>query len=576
MLRRFLNYYRPYKGLLALDLSCALVLALADLVFPVATGRVVDSIVPSGDLTALGRFSLLLLLLYAVRAGLEYIVGFYGHVLGVNLQRDLRRDIYHHLHTLDTRFFDDTKTGQIMSRIVSDLFDLAEISHHLPEDLLMATVRLGGSLVMMLVIEWRLALVVFAVVPLMFTFSYSFRGRFKKAFRANKEAMAVINERIEESMSGIRVVRAFGNEGYENRRFDADNASFRAARVRSVRLIGIFSSGVGFMSNIGLTIVLAGGGYAAIRGTISVGNYIAFALFVTRFFHPLETLVRSMELFQEGAAGFGRFVEIMDTRPTILDTPDAAALGTVSGTVSFSDVGFRYGEDRERVLHRVNLRVTAGETVAIVGPSGAGKTTLCSLIPRFYEIEEGSISIDGMDIRRIKLAALRAVVGLVQQDVFLFSGSIRDNIAYGRLDASDDDIITAARAAHALDFIQSLPDGFDTIVGERGVKLSGGQKQRVAIARMFLKDPPILILDEATSSLDTLSELAIRESLEELSRGRTTFIIAHRLATIRHASRILVLTEDGIVEEGSHDDLVGRRGVYWQLYNAQVESLLVG
>jgi ATP-binding cassette, subfamily B, bacterial len=576
MLKRFLPYYGPYKGLLALDLFCALALALADLVFPVATGRVVDIIVPSGNITALGRFSLLLLLLYAVRAGLEFIVGYYGHVLGVNIQRDMRGDIYRHLHTLDTRFFDDTKTGQIMSRIVSDLFDLAEISHHLPEDLLMASVRLAGSLTMMLIIEWRLALVVFAVVPVMFAFSYSFRRRFKKAFRANKEAMAVINERIEESVSGVRVVRAFGNEGFETQRFESDNQLFRNARVRSVRLIGFFSSGVGFLSNFGLALVLAGGGYAAIKGAISIGNYIAFALFVSRFFQPLETLVRSMELFQEGAAGFGRFVEIMDTVPSIQDDPGAKDLGTVSGEVEFVDVGFRYGEGRERVLQRVNLQVAAGETVAIVGPSGAGKTTLCSLIPRFYEVEEGSITIDGMDIRRTTLASLRSAVGLVQQDVFLFSGTIRENIAYGRLDADGAAIEAAAEAANALDFIRGLPQGFDTLVGERGVKLSGGQKQRIAIARMFLKDPPILILDEATSSLDTLSELAIRQSLEDLSRGRTTFIIAHRLATIRHAARILVLTEDGIVEEGTHDELVGAKGIYWSLYNAQVESLLVG
>ena len=576
MLRRFVHYYGPYKGLFALDLCCALALALADLVFPVATGRVVDLIVPSGDLSALGRFSLLLLLLYAVRAILEFVVGYYGHVLGVNIQRDMRADIYRHLHTLDTRFFDDTKTGQIMSRIVSDLFDLAEISHHLPEDLLMASVRLIGSLIMMLLIEWRLALVVFAVVPVMFAFSYSFRRHFKKAFRANKEAMAVINERIEESVSGVRVVRAFGNEDFETRRFESDNQLFRNARVRSVRLIGFFSSGVGFLSNFGLALVLAGGGYAAIKGAISVGNYIAFALFVSRFFQPLETLVRSMEMFQEGAAGFGRFIEIMDTVPSIQDSKDAKALGTVSGEVEFVDVGFRYGEGRERVLHRVNLRVDAGETVAIVGPSGAGKTTLCSLVPRFYEIEEGSITVDGMDIRRVSLASLRSAVGLVQQDVFLFSGTVRDNIAYGRLDADEAAIEAAARAANALDFIRGLPQGFDTLVGERGVKLSGGQKQRIAIARMFLKDPAILILDEATSSLDTLSELAIRQSLEELSKGRTTFIIAHRLATIRHASRILVLTEEGIVEEGTHDELVGAKGVYWSLYNAQVESLLVG
>jgi len=575
MLRRFLPYYRPYLGLTVLDLWCALGLGLADLVFPAATKRVVDVIVPAGDMVGLARFALLLALLYAVRAVLEFIVSYYGHVLGVSIQHDLRRDIFRHLQTLDTRFFDDTKTGQIMSRIVGDLFDLAEISHHLPEDLLMAGVRLAGSLLVMLAIDWRLALVVFAIVPLQVLFSSSFRQRFRRAFRRNKETMAAINEHIEESVSGIRVVRAFGNEAYERNRFDEGNETFRRSRVESVLHIGVFNTGVSFLSNMGLVIVLAAGGYAAWRGAVSLGAYVAFALYVQRFFQPIETLVRSMEQFQEGAAGFRRFLEIVDTEPSIVDAPEAVTLASVSGDVEFRDVGFRYGEGLERVLERVNLRVEAGETVAIVGPSGAGKTTLCSLIPRFYDVEEGSITVDGLDIRKAAIASLRQAVGLVQQDVFLFSGTVRENIAYGRLDASDADIEAAATQANALDFIRGLPCGFDTLVGERGVKLSGGQNPRLAIARIFLKNPPILILDEATSSLDTMSELAIRESLERLSKGRTTFIIAHRLATIRHAERILVLTEDGIVEQGRHDDLVAAGGVYRRLYDAQVESLLV-
>jgi len=575
MLKRFLPYYKPYLGLLALDLACALGLGLADLVFPAATRRVVDVIVPAGDMAGLARFGLLLVALYAVRAGLEFILGYYGHVLGVNIQHDLRRDIYRHLHTLDTRFFDDTKTGQIMSRIVGDLFDLAEISHHLPEDLIMAGVRLIGSLVVMLAIDWRLALVVFAIVPAQVLFSSTFRARFRRAFRRNKETMAVINEHIEESVSGVRVVRAFGNEDYERARFDDGNATFRSSRIESVFHIGVFNTGVSFLSNLGLVIVLVAGGYAAWRGSVSVGAYVAFALYVARFFQPIEVLVRSMEQFQEGAAGFGRFLEIVDTKPTIVDAPGAIELASVRGDVEFREVSFRYGDGLERVLERVDLRVAAGETVAIVGPSGAGKTTLCSLIPRFYDIEEGSITVDGLDVREATIASLRQAVGLVQQDVILFSGSVRDNIAYGRLVASDEEVEAAAAAANALEFIRSLPLGLDTLVGERGVKLSGGQKQRISIARMFLKDPPILILDEATSSLDTMSELAIRESLDRLSRGRTTFIIAHRLATIRHAARILVLTEDGVVEQGRHDDLVAAGGVYKRLYDAQVESLLV-
>ncbi len=561
---------------MAFDLACALLLSLTDLVFPAAIRHVVDTIVPSMDLPYLLRFVLLLAALYAFRAVLEYIVGFYGHVLGVNIQRDLRRDIFKHLQILDIRFYDDTKTGQIMSRIVGDLFDLGEISHHLPEDLLVAGVRLVGSLIVMLTIDWRLALVVFAIVPFLALFSNTFRARFRKAFAANKVAMAEINERIEESISGVRVVRAFANEEFEMARFEEGNRVFRDSRVKSVRHIGVFSSGVGFMSNIGLVIVLGFGGYAALKGSISPGSYIAFILFVSRFFQPLETLVRSTEMFQEGAAGFRRFLEIVDTKPGIVDVPGAVDLADVRGTVEFRDVGFRYSEDRDRVLHKVNIRVPAGETVAIVGPSGAGKTTLCSLIPRFYEIAEGSITIDGIDIRQASLASLRAATGIVQQDVFLFSGTIRDNIAYGKLDAADEKIISAARSANAMDFINALPQGLDTIVGERGVKLSGGQKQRLAIARMFLKDPPILILDEATSSLDAKAEMAVRDSIEALAQGRTTFIIAHRLATVRHAKRILVLTDTGIAEEGTHDELVNKGGIYRELYNAQVESLLVG
>ncbi|HPB65777.1 MAG TPA: ABC transporter ATP-binding protein, partial [Spirochaetales bacterium] len=440
MLKRFLPYYKPYLGLLALDLACALGLGLADLVFPAATRRVVDVIVPAGDMAGLARFGLLLVALYAVRAGLEFILGYYGHVLGVNIQHDLRRDIYRHLHTLDTRFFDDTKTGQIMSRIVGDLFDLAEISHHLPEDLIMAGVRLIGSLVVMLAIDWRLALVVFAIVPAQVLFSSTFRARFRRAFRRNKETMAVINEHIEESVSGVRVVRAFGNEDYERARFDDGNATFRSSRIESVFHIGVFNTGVSFLSNLGLVIVLVAGGYAAWRGSVSVGAYVAFALYVARFFQPIEVLVRSMEQFQEGAAGFGRFLEIVDTKPTIVDAPGAIELASVRGDVEFREVSFRYGDGLERVLERVDLRVAAGETVAIVGPSGAGKTTLCSLIPRFYDIEEGSITVDGLDVREATIASLRQAVGLVQQDVILFSGSVRDNIAYGRLGASDEEV----------------------------------------------------------------------------------------------------------------------------------------
>ena len=440
----------------------------------------------------------------------------------------------------------------------------------------MATVRLLGSLVLMVLIDWRLALVVFAIVPVQAFVTYKWQGRFRSAFRKAKETMAAINERLEENISGARVVRAFGREEHECELFEEGNGRFWQARIESVRTLGQFDAITGLLSNLSLVVVLAAGGFAAMRGTISVGSYVAFTLYVARFLQPLEVLVRSVEMFQDGAAGFRRFLEVMDRKPAIADAPGAIGLAGVRGAISFENVGFRYSDDRDRVLHAVNLEIPQGSTVAIVGPSGAGKSTLCNLLPRFYEIEEGRILIDGTDIRRATIASLRSAVGIVQQEVFLFSGTIRENLAYGRLDATEEEVREACRAANALGFIESFPEGFGTVIGERGIKLSGGQKQRLAIARMFLKNPPVLILDEATSSLDAVTEAGIRESLERLAAGRTTLVIAHRLATIRRAGRILVLTEAGIVEDGSHDELMTRDGPYRRLFEAQVEGLLVG
>ena len=576
MLKRFLPYYRPWLGLLALDLGAALALALIDLVFPSATRYVVDILVPAGDSKGLVLFALALAALFALRSLLDYIVGYKGHVLGVNIQRDLRRDIFAHLQTLDVRFFDDTKTGQIMSRVVTDLFEIAEFSHHAPEDLLVALVKLLGSLGLMLAIDWRLALVVFAVVPLEAFFMIRFDGVFREVFGKAKAAQAAVNERLEENIAGARVVRAFGREAHERVLFDAGNEHFRDSRARSVFFIGFYDAIVGLVSNLGLVVVLAAGGWAAMRGLVTVGSYIAMTLYVARFFQPLEILARSVEMYQDGLAGFRRFLEIMDRRPAIEDGPGALPLGTVRGELRFEKVGFRYSDDRDRVLHDIDLHIPAGTTVAVVGPSGAGKSTLCNLIPRFYEVEEGRITVDGKDIREVTLESLRRAVGIVQQEVFLFSGTVGENLAYGKLDATEAETRAACRAAGALDFIEALPRGFDTLIGERGVKLSGGQKQRLAIARMFLRDPPILILDEATSSLDAVTEAGIRDSLEKLAEGRTVLIIAHRLATVRRAGRIVVLSEAGIVEDGNHEELMGRPGPYRLLFEAQMEGLLVG
>ncbi len=579
MLKRFLRYYEPYKGLLALDLAATLFLAAADLVFPTATRHVIDVVVPAHDWQGLWLTAGLLVLLFALRALAELVVGYQGHVLGVNIQHDMRRDLFDHLQRLDHKFFDDTKTGQIMSRIVSDLFEIAEISHHAPEDLLVALVRIFGAFAVMCAIEWRLALVACALLPFMTFYAVRYRGKLLDSFKKSREKQAVINERVEESISGIRVVKSFTNEAYEIDRFAEGNRSFRSTRVETVRRLGFFYAGLGLLGNLALVVVLAAGGAFALSGIVSLGSYVAFALFVAQFLQPIQVLMRVFEMYQDGEAGLRRFFEIMDRKPEVADSPNAIVLGAankVRGEIEFRNVGFRYAEGQERVLHEVNLKVAAGETVAIVGPSGAGKTTLCSLIPRFYEIEEGAVLVDGHDVRTLTLESLRRAVGVVQQDTFLFAGSVRENIAYGRLDAAERDIVAAAKAAAADEFIRSLPEGYNTVVGERGVKLSGGQKQRIAIARMFLKNPPILILDEATSSLDARSEEVIRASIEALSQGRTTFIIAHRLATIRHAKRIIVLTEEGIAEEGDHESLLARKGAYYGLYNAQVESLLIG
>lgn len=574
MLKRISKYYKPYTFLLIIDLSAALLLAGADLVFPGLTRYVIDTLIPSGNGNLLIVFAFFLLGLYLFKAFLDYVVGYWGHVLGVNIQRDLRKDLFYHLQDLDFEFYDNTKTGQIMSRIVSDLFDLGEISHHGPEDLLVASVRFIGALIIMLTINVKLSLIVFAVVPIMIIYGSRFRLKLQKSFRASKQKQSIINERVEENITGIRVVKSFTNEAFERNYFDNTNGEFRQARVDTVRQLGLFNSGLTFISNFALIVVLSAGGYFVFNKEISIGEYVAFTLFVMQFLQPLNILLRFMEMYQDGATGFARFLEIIDKKPEIKDAPNAEILFNVKGEVEFNNVGFRYSENTDKVLHKVNLKVDSGETIAIVGSSGAGKTTLCHLIPRFYEIDEGCITIDGKDIRNLTVKSLRSAVGLVQQDVYLFSGTIKENIMYGRLDATLEEMISAAKSANAHEFVCSLEDGYDTIIGERGIKLSGGQKQRIAIARMFLKNPSILILDEATSSLDAKSEDVIKESIKELSKGRTCFIIAHRLATIRHASRIIVLTENGIAEDGSHDELMAKKGFYYSLYSMQTESLL--
>jgi len=538
------------------------------------TRKIINEAIPDKNLNMVLTSALLLLGVYLMIWLFEYFVGYWGHVMGVRIQYDMRQDLFTHLQKLSFNYYSNTKIGHLMSRITNDLFEISEIAHHGPEDLFISLVKIVGAFILLLTINVKLTLITFAIVPFMFAFMVYYNNKLEEAFRAAKEKMADVNATIEESLSGIRVVKSFTNEDFEIERFKKGNDKFKQVRTDAFKYLGTFYSSVNFLSNMAILIMLVSGGIFVANGEINLGDFFAFSLFVTQFLQPLNVLLRFVEMYQQGAAGLRRFFEIMDTDPDIKDCEKAYDLKDVEGNIRFENVSFSYDEG-ETVLKNINLYVKKGETVAIVGPSGAGKSTLCSLVPRFYDVSEGSLFLDKNNIKDVTLKSLRQNIGIVQQDVFLFSGTIRDNIAYGNFNATDEQIIESAKAANAHDFIMKLPEGYNTYIGERGVKLSGGQKQRISIARMFLKNPPILILDEATSSLDNQSEAIIQQSIAKLSENRTTFIIAHRMATIRHARRIIVLTENGIEEEGTHDSLMEKKGAYYNLYNAHFESLLV-
>lgn len=570
MLKKFISYYKPYKGLFFLDITCAFLLSVTDLVFPMVTRNYINNIIPNKQVRLMFIFGAALLIMYVFRMALEYIIGYYGHVLGVRMEYDLRKEMFSHVQSLSMNYFDNTKTGHIMSRMVNDLNEISELAHHGPEDIFISVIMIVGSFVLLWRINIKLTLITFALIPFMVYFALHFNGKMRKNFRQLRKSLADINGRLEDSISGIRVVKSYTNEEYERDKFDEGNDNFKHLRTKSVKYLGIFGAGINYFSNTASTLVLVAGGYYVYRGEVRMGDLVAFLIYINQFLQPVKRLANFVEQYQQGMAGFSRFIEVMDIKPDIVDRPNAIKASGIKGLVEFKNVTFSY-DDKNEVLSNINLSVPAGETVAVVGPSGVGKTTLCNLIPRFYELDEGSITVDGNDIKDFTLKSLRENIGIVQQDVFLFSGSVKENIAYGNLDASDEEIVQAAIAANADEFIEELPDGYDTYIGERGVKLSGGQKQRISIARMFLKNPPVLILDEATSSLDNQSEAVIQESVELLSKNRTTFIIAHRLATIKNAKRIVVLTENGIEEEGSHRELMDKKGVYYKLYNTQFE-----
>ncbi|MFZ5969256.1 MAG: ABC transporter ATP-binding protein [Bacillota bacterium] len=573
MLKRFSKYYKAHLPLFFLDFGCAFLMAGLDLIFPVVVKKMIDDVLPAKNLKLILWAGAALLIMYIIRYIFNYIVDYYGHVLGVRIEYDMRKELFNHIHKLSFAYFDNTKTGHIMSRIVNDLNEISELAHHGPEDIFIATITLLGSFIIMLTIHWPLALITFTAVPMMLWFAISKNKTMQLAFRDLRIKMADINAQVEDSIAGVRVVKSFTNEWYEEEKFEQGNANFRKSRESTFKVMAQFFSGINFFSNFIQLVVLFFGGVFIYYEQMSIGDLIGFLLFVSMFLQPIKRITTLVENFQRGMAGFHRFTETLDIAPDIKDDRDAKHVASVKGEIQFQDVTFSYN-NKKNVLENISLHVRAGETVAFVGPSGGGKTTLCSLIPRFYEIDKGMIRIDGTNIKKITQKSLRENIGIVQQDVFLFSGTIKDNITYGKIGASDKEIMEAAKKANAHEFIMELENGYDTYIGERGVKLSGGQKQRLAIARIFLKNPPILILDEATSALDNETEKLIQESLYKLSEHRTTLVIAHRLATIRNADRIIVLTDEGIIEQGDHTTLLRQDGIYSRLYKAQFDGYI--
>lgn len=568
MLRKFLAYYQPYKGLFILDFSCAIIAALLELAFPLAVNRVVDDLLPTGNWQFILWACVGLFGIYVISSVLHYIVTYWGHKLGVNIETDMRRELFTHIQKQPFRFFDNNKTGHLVSRMTNDLMDIGEIAHHGPEDLFIALMTLTGAFALMFSINWKLAILTFIIVPFIIYLSLYFSRKMSRAFDRMFADIADFNARVENNVSGMRVVQAFANENHEIAQFTENNSRFRSTKLTAYRIMAWNSSISHILMKTVSIFVLLCGTWFVIENHMTYGEFIAFILLSNIFLGPIKQINAVIEMYPKGIAGFRRYLDLLEREPDIADATDAVDVSHLEGNIEYQNVSFGY-EGKENVLEKIDLSIRAGETVALVGPSGAGKTTVCNLLPRFYDINNGMITIDGIDIKKMTLQSLRSHIGIVQQDVFLFDGTIRENIAYGKLDASEEEIWEAARRAQLEELILLQAEGMDTMIGERGVKLSGGQKQRLAIARMFLKNPSILILDEATSALDTETEVAIQQALADLSKGRTTLVIAHRLATIKNADRILVVTEEGIAEQGNHDELLQLNGAYSRLHAAQ-------
>ena len=568
--KRLIGYYKPYKKVFLADMFFAFLGAVTTLILPLIIRYVTGTLVYEPRdvmMEGVAICAVIMVVLVLIQCYSNYYIANYGHVMGAKIEYDMRNEIFGHFQKLSFSFYDNQKVGQLMSRITNDLFDITELLHHGPEEIVISTIKLIGSFVVLMMINIKLALAAFAIIPIMIVYAYTLNRKMKRAFKNNRAKVADINAGIEDNLSGIRVVKSFANEDIEQQKFIVGNDRFLASKKDSYLYMGRYHSGLGAFVTMITVIVMVTGAILLNDGSLKTTDLLTFLLYISNFTEPVKTLINFAEQFQNGMTGYERFLDIMAIEPEIKDSENAIDIKKVEGRVSFENVSFKYEADLENVLTNVNLKVNKGEYVALVGSSGAGKTTLCSLIPRFYEVSEGSIKVDDTDIRDIKLKCLRQNIGVVQQDVYLFVGSVKENIRYGKPDATDEEIIEAAKSANAHEFIMGLPDGYDTYIGQRGVKLSGGQKQRLSIARVFLKNPPILIFDEATSALDNESEKVVQESLEKLAKNRTTFVIAHRLSTIRNAKRILVLTENGIEEQGTHEELIEMNGIYKALYS---------